>query len=53
MRIYDYDYDYYGLGYPPRGYYYGRVGRDILLFAAATNAVANFIFAIDALNDNY
>lgn len=45
------DYDRYDLRPPRDGYYYSRVGQDILLVSEATRNVAELVTIIDILTD--
>jgi Ni/Co efflux regulator RcnB len=42
-RSYVVDYRRYGLGAPPRGYEYVRVGNDVVLTAVATGVIASVV----------
>lgn len=37
------DYDRYGLNAPPQGHYYARVNDDVVLVAAATQLITQFL----------
>ena len=45
------DYRHYDLQKPRRGYYYSKVGQDILLVSEATRKVAEIVTIIDILAD--
>lgn len=40
------DYRHYGLGAPPRGYQYVRVGDDVVLAAIATGVISSVIYQL-------
>ncbi len=45
-RAYVVNHSRYGLGAPPRGYEYVRVGNDAVLTAVATGVIASVIFSL-------